>query len=218
MSLYNPFQTVRKSGWLLLLMLLFCMAGRCVAQDAFTSQPLSDSVFAVMQGRSYPEGCTVKRADLRYLTVLHVDAQGETHRGELVCHKTIADDLLYIFKELYKARYPIERMRLIDNYNADDELSMTANNTSCFCYRVVAGSNHLSKHARGLAIDINPLYNPCVKGHRVQPEAGRPYANRSRAYPYKITRGDLLWRLFTERGFKWGGAWRLLKDWQHFEK
>lgn len=218
MSLYNPFQTVRKSGWLLLLMLLPCMAGRCVAQDAFTSQPLSDSVFAVMQGRSYPKGCTVSRTDLRYLTVLHVDARGETHRGELVCHKTIADDLLYIFKELYKARYPIEHMRLIDNYNADDELSMAANNTSCFCYRVVAGSKHLSKHARGLAIDINPLYNPYVKGQSVRPEGGRPYANRSRAYPYKITRGDLLWRLFTERGFTWGGAWRSLKDWQHFEK
>jgi hypothetical protein len=218
MSLYYSFQTVRKSDWLLLLMLLLCMAGRCVAQDAFTSQPLSDSVFAVMQGRSYPKGCTVSRTDLRYLTVLHVDARGETHRGELVCNKLIADDLLYIFKELYKARYPIEHMRLIDNYDADDERSMTANNTSCFCYRAVAGSKHLSKHAQGLAIDINPLYNPCVRGQRVQPANGRKWAHRARTFIYKIERGDQLWQLFRERGFTWGGSWRSVKDWQHFEK
>lgn len=54
-------------------------------------------------------------------------------------------------------------MTLIDNYDADDERSMTANNTSAFCYRTVAGSTKLSTHSRGLAVDINPLYNPYVK-------------------------------------------------------
>lgn len=188
------------------------------AQEAFTMQMLSDSIFQTMQGKSYPKGCLTKRTDLRYLTVLHVDAQGTTHCGELVCNKLIADDLLYIFQQLYKARYPIERMQLIDNYGANDERSMSANNTSCFCYRAVDGSKHLSKHAQGMAIDINPLYNPCVRGQHVQPLSGKPWANRARTFNYKIERGDLLWRLFTERGFKWGGTWRSLKDWQHFEK
>ncbi len=188
------------------------------AQADFSVQPLNDSIFQVMKGKSYPEGCTIRRTDLRYLTVLHVDAAGKVHRGELVCNKAIAQDLLAIFKELYQAQYPIERIRLIDHYDADDERSMQANNTSCFCYRVVNGSRHLSKHAQGLAIDINPLYNPCVKGKDVQPKAGRRYANRSQSFTYKIERGDLLWRLFTQHGFRWGGAWRSLKDWQHFEQ
>ncbi len=188
------------------------------AQIDFTVQPLSDSIFQVMQGKSYPEGCTIKRTELRYLTVLHVDAEGKVHKGELVCNKAIAQDLLTIFKELYKAKYPIERMQLIDNYEGDDELSMQANNTSCFCYRVVKGSKHLSKHSQGMAVDINPLYNPCVKGEHIQPATARPYADRSQKFNYKIERGDLLWQLFTQHGFRWGGVWRSLKDWQHFEQ
>ncbi len=188
------------------------------AQEGFRVQMICDSIFQVMQGKSYPADCTIKRSDLRYLNVLHYDADGKVHKGELVCNKTIANDLISIFKELYKAKYPIERMQLIDNYDADDEKSMKANNTSCFCYRVVKGSKHLSKHSQGLAIDINPFYNPCVKGQQIQPSTARRYADRTKKFTYKIERGDLLWRLFTQHGFRWGGAWRSLKDWQHFER
>lgn len=188
------------------------------AQSAFTIQPLSDSIFQRMQGKSYPHDCVVKRDDLRYLTVLHVDAKGKEHKGELVCNKAIADDLIDIFRELYRARYPIERMHLIDDYDAEDERSMRDNNTSCFCYRAISGSKKLSKHAQGLAVDINPLYNPYVKGAKVQPKTGRRYVNRRRAYIYKIEPGDLLCRLMKQHGFTWGGNWRSLKDYQHFEK
>jgi hypothetical protein len=100
---------------------------------------------------------------------------------------------------------------------------MTANNTSCFCYRKIAGSPRLSKHSLGLAIDINPLQNPCVKRRKdgtlfIQPQAGRQYANRQKNHPYKITKGDLCYRLFLAHGFSWGGNWRSSKDYQHFEK
>ena len=187
----------------------------CSNSPYFAVHELSDSIFQRMQGKSYPKGCPVKRTDLRYLTVLHVDAEGNVHRGELVCNRLIAQDVLDIFKQLYMARYPIQCMRLIDDYGADDERSMQANNTSGFCYRAVSGSQKLSK---GLAIDVNPLYNPCVKGAHVQPSTGRRYVDRRSKFNYKIERGDLLWRLFTERGFRWGGTWRSLKDYQHFEK
>lgn len=188
------------------------------AQGDFTVSELSDSIFLLMQGKSYPTRCTVRRSDLRYLSVLHVNAEGCVHKGELVCNKAIADDLLVIFRRLYEARYPIERMQLIDHYDADDERSMAHNNTSCFCYRVINGSTKLSKHSLGMAVDLNPLYNPCVKGKMVQPKSGWRYADRSGSFRYKIVRGDLAWRLFTQHGFQWGGAWRSLKDWQHFEK
>ena len=193
------------------------------AAQTFTSQAIPDSVFQRMQGRSYPEGCTVARSDLRYLRLSHVDAEGQEHVGEMVCNKAIAQDLLEIFRELYRQRYPVERIRLIDDYGADDERSMRANNTSCFCFRRVSGTQKLSKHARGLAVDVNTLYNPYVRtgrdGHRiVEPATALPYVNRSRTFKYKIVRGDLLHRLFLQHGFTWGGAWRTMKDWQHFEK
>lgn len=191
--------------------------------EGFSVDTLSDAVFLRMQGKSYPEGCSVMRCDLRYLQVRHYDAEGKVHRGELVCNKKIAADLLDIFQKLYDAHYPIEKITLIDDFDADDERSMTANNTSCFCFRKIAGSSRLSKHSLGTAIDINPLQNPCVKKRKdgslfIQPKAAHKYADRQKAYPYKIMKGDLCYRLFLAHGISWGGNWRTLKDYQHFEK
>ena len=184
---------------------------------------ISDSLFNRMQGKSYPAGCTVNRNELRLVSVLHIDFEGNTRQGEIICNKAIADDLCEIFQELYRHRYPIERIRPIDDFDADDERSMQANNTSCFCYRVVSGSKKLSAHARGLAIDLNPLYNPYVKRRSngtliIQPKTGRHYTNRARTFKYKITHRDLAYRLFVQHGFTWGGDWHSLKDYQHFEK
>ena len=161
--------------------------------------------------------------ELDTLQIQHVDGNGRTQQGILICNKVIANDLREIFAELYKAKYPIERIRPISEYDNDDERSMRANNTSCYCYRVVEGSTKLSKHAQGLAIDINPLYNPCrrrTKNGRwcVEPATAVPYCDRTKTFRGKIDRQDLCYRLFTARGFTWGGNWRTLKDWQHFEK
>ena len=113
-------------------------------------------------------------------------------------------------------------MVLVDNYNADDEASMTANNSSAFNYRTTPGGTKLSAHSRGMAVDINPLYNPYVKVRDgktiVAPEAGRDFVERSGAFPYKIDRDDLCCQLFLERGFEWGGDYKSIKDYQHFEK
>lgn len=182
----------------------------------FSVSKISDSVFERMRGRSYKEGCRVAREELRYLLCLHKDAQGRSIVGEMVVNRAIANDILEILRKLYDAHYPIERMRLIDDYGADDERSMAANNSSAFNYRITTGSTKLSAHARGLAVDINPLYNPCRRtvGGKVQ---GRKYLQREAKFPYKIVKGDLCYRLFTSRGFVWGGNWRTVKDYQHFE-
>lgn len=193
----------------------------------FTISQIDDATFARMKrGGSYPKDCKIDRADLRYLRLLHINFDGETKIGELICNKTIANDMLSIFKELYEHRYPIARMVLIDEYNAEDEASMRANNTSCFCYRTVAGSTHLSAHARGMAIDINPLQNPYVRTNKegqlikIQPDTkeARQYIKRNSGKAHIINRDDLCYKLFVKHGFTWGGAWRSVKDYQHFEK
>ena len=132
-------------------------------ESSFTRQPIDSLLFERIRGRSYKDGCRVPLADLEYLQVLHYDTAGIVRRGELICNKAISTDLLEIFQALYEARYPIASLRLIDDYDADDERSMTANNSSCFNYRPIAGTTRLSAHSRGMAIDINPLYNPYVK-------------------------------------------------------
>ena len=205
-------------------------AGSAVSESAvyeygvdrcFVALRIPDTVWQRMQGKTFQPNPYIGRNDLRYLRLLHWDGQ-QTRLGEMVCNKRIAARLVRIFRQLYDARYVIGRMVLSDNYDADDERQMRDNNSSCFCYRVVAGSKVLSKHAQGLAVDINTLYNPYVKKRAdgslyVQPATATPYIDRKRDFPNKITTSDLCYRLFTKAGFKWGGNWKSVKDYQHFE-
>ena len=86
-----------------------------------------------------------------------------------------------------------------DEYDADDDRSMADNNTSCFNYRFVPHTTRVSKHGRGLAIDLNPRYNPyivTVDGQKeITPPNGTEYADRSADFPYKIDENDLAYRL-----------------------
>lgn len=196
------------------------MEERVVYQPDFYYEPVSEEVKGRIYGLSYKEDCTVPYEDLRYVRVRYINFNGRDKAGEIICNKAIAQDLVEIFYELYLAQYPIEQIRLIDEYAADDTLSMKDNNTSCFNYRVVSGSTKLSKHALGLAIDVNPFYNPYVniKTGRVSPEESAYYADRSKVFSYKIDENDLCYQLFTQHGFFWGGNWKVTKDYQHFQK
>lgn len=189
----------------------------------FGVEALPDSIVRLMRGCTWRPGCPVPLARLRYLRCLHRNAEGEAVVGEMVVNAQIATEVAAILRTLFDSGYPIERMVLADRYGADDERSMRANNSSGFNYRTIAGTRRTSKHALGLAIDINPLYNPCVKRGRdgkqhVQPATATRYADRSRRFPYTLQPGDLCCRLFQKQGFQWGGSWKRTKDYQHFER
>ena len=199
---------------------------RVIYKEGFYYEPVPEQVRLRMQGKSYPEDIDESRVsfkDLRYCRLKYVDFNGNSSDGEMICNISIADDVMEIFYELYLAEYRIESIKLIDEYDADDTLSMTANNTSCFCYRVVDGSTNLSNHAYGKAIDLNPFYNPYVvfktgEDDYISPPGSEIYADRSQNFPYKIDENDLAYRLFKEHGFRWGGDWNSCKDYQHFDK
>ena len=207
-------------------------AGRTVSQEAveafggidncFAADPIPDGVWQRMQGKTYKENPYIGRDDLRHIRALHWDYDNQMHVGEMIVNKQIADRVATILRQLFDAKYPIQRMLLPDVYDADDETQMRDNNSSSFCYRAIAGTTKLSKHARGLAIDINTLYNPYYKdradGTRfIQPATAEAYCDRTWDFPYKIDHDDLCFRLFTEAGFEWGGDWTSCKDFQHFE-
>ncbi len=169
------------------------------------------------------EELAISYDELRYVHILHYDFDGNLTEGELICNEWIAQDLVEIFYALYRNEYQLEKVRLIDEYDGDDTASMEDNNTSCFNYRVVQGSTSLSKHALGLAIDINPLYNPYITYNddgteNVSPTNASAYADRTASFPYKIDENDLCYKLFIEHGFTWGGNWNSSKDYQHFQK
>lgn len=181
--------------------------------------PLSLPIIERIEGKSWNEECPIPLADLAYITVSHWNQEGKILQGELICHKNLASEFVSIFEELFEAHYPIEKMQLIDDYNADDELSMQANNSSAFCSRTVVGYlNIFSEHSYGGAIDINPLVNPFIKGTLILPKEGASFTDRSQEIPGMIQEGDACYQAFIKRGYKWGGDWKKLKDYQHFEK
>lgn len=191
-------------------------------KEQFYISEIPDDIFEKMQGKSYKADCTFPRENLRYIHVLHVGFDNQVHEGELVVNKDIADDVLEIFKELYESGYQIEKVRLIDEYDADDEASMSDNNSSAFNFRFISHTTKISKHGMGMAVDINTLYNPYVKtvdGElSIEPANAADYVDRSKDFSHKIDHDDLCYKLFTEHGFEWGGDWTHSKDYQHFEK
>ncbi len=197
-------------------------SGDTLMDNCFYYEDINEDIKSRIVGKSYKEDCTVSFEELRYVRVLYYGFDEETHIGELIVNKAVASDIADIFAELYAAKYPIEQMVLVDEYDADDNASMAANNTSSFNYRTVPGSAHLSRHALGLAIDINPLYNPYVQysenGTVILPPEGKEYADRALDCPYYIKEDDLCYNAFTKRGFTWGGFWKKEPDYQHFQK
>ena len=213
-------------------------------EEGFYYEPISDELRRYITGISYPSTRTPSNAadsgednfdadfsssieitldELRYVHILHYDFDGNPAEGELICNEYIAQDLVEIFYQLYCNEYQLEKVLLIDEYDGDDTASMEDNNTSCFNYRTVPGKASLSKHSYGLAIDINPLYNPYITYNKdgtmnVSPASGESYVDRTLNFPYKIDEEDLCYKPFIKHGFTWGGSWNHSKDYQHFQK
>jgi hypothetical protein len=171
-----------------------------------------------MSGVSWHRGCPVGFAELRLLTVSHWGFDGRVHRGRLVVNRDAAAAMLGAMRALYKERYPIRQMRLVDAYGADDHRSMAADNTSAFNCRFVAGSPGVwSEHAYGRAIDVNPIENPYVTASGyVSPPQGAPYVDRAEGAKGVIHRRGPVVAAFAAAGWEWGGNWPWPKDYQHF--
>ena len=187
-----------------------------------------DPVYLRIYGKSYQENDYISLDNLRYLRMVHYNFDGKIQVGEMIVNAEIADDVLFIFSELFMRGYQIRKMHLIDDYwtgdgISSDEASVTHDNTSCFCFRQAANTDQLSRHALGLAIDLNPLENPFLTFDEdgtvhILPEEGTPYAfDRSADMPHVITESDDAYILFSEQGFNWGGHWYSPIDYQHFE-
>lgn len=202
-----------------------CIAGGRVHtyKKGFTYEKINKKTAERIRGRSYKKGAKISMGSLRYLKIRYIDFDGNEQEGEMIVNRKIARRTLKVFYRLYKMGYPIEKMKLVDEYGADDEASMADNNTSAFNYRKVANSDKLSNHSMGLAIDINPRINPYITSHGIAPANSRAYKNRDvsrckgKYKDYMIHRGDRVYNIFKKYGFSWGGDWKYSKDYQHFE-
>ncbi len=194
----------------------------------FVANEISEDIFQFINGMSYVENPNISREQLRYIKVLHYNFNHEVQVGELIVNANIAEDVRNIVRELFEQEYEIQSMYLIERFwtgdgSSSDRSSIENNNTSAFNYRTIAGTDQLSNHALGYAIDINPLQNPYVAYNadgsfrEIYPEMER-FIDRANGEPHMIGHEDVCYQIFTRYGFTWGGDWADPIDYQHFEK
>jgi hypothetical protein len=157
---------------------------------------------------------------LRLLHISYHDFDGKIHNdGKIIVLDAAAENVLEIFKKLFEKKFPIHQMKLMNEFKGNDDLALNANNSSALNQRKIAGSDKISIHSYGLAIDINPIQNPFISfengAARFSPESGKKFANR------KINEAGLVEdvvQIFYENGFNiWGGNWKEPIDYQHFQ-
>jgi hypothetical protein len=185
---------------------------------AASPPPLVSRVTAADLPYSWHAGCPVAPAQLRRVRIRFRGFDGRAHTGELVVNAMVVTDVQTVFTRLYRARFPIRKMRPIDAYRGSDSASTADDNTSAFnCrYAVASGPKHWSMHAYGEAVDVNTVENPYVFGGVARPAAGRAYANRARVRPGMAVPGGILVEAFRSVGWGWGGDWTGSPDYQHF--
>ena len=181
--------------------------------------PVVSPVTAAELGATWHPDCPVAPEQLRRIEVDYTGFDNQTHRGALVVNEAVVADVIAIFGELVRQRYPIAKMQTVEHYpKADDELSMEDNNTSAFNCRPMPSGTSWSLHAYGRAVDVNPLINPYItKSGDLQPKTAAAYLDRRRTDPGILHAGDPAVRAFTDRGWIWGGGWHNPIDYQHFE-
>lgn len=186
----------------------------------FEKSAIPEDIKTKMWNVTISEKSVVTYEDLSYLTVTFMGYDGTAKKGNLIVDADIADEVLTIFRELYEAEFPIEKIKLPSEYGGSDELSMQDNNTSAFNDRPIEGSGALSYHQLGRAIDINPLVNPYIRfsDGEVLPTTAHKYLDRALDETGMIKPDSICVEIFKKYGWTWGGDWNSVKDYQHFEK
>lgn len=163
-----------------------------------------------VRGLDFPDDV---RKTLALVTVRYRSFDGLLHEGQIVLHQDLTEDVVYFFDSFLKIGFPVNRAVPIVAFDWDDDRSMEANNSSAFNYRLILGTDRLSNHSLGKALDINPMQNPYfARDGKVYP-AGAVY---DLSVPGTVT--PEIVELFKSRGWKWGGDWTVPVDYQHFEK
>lgn len=149
------------------------------------------------------------------IDVFYYSFDKKLHKGQILINKELANEIIEIFEMIKTIKFPIAKAIPISAFNWSDMASMEANNTSSFNYRYIAGTNRLSLHARGRAIDINPLLNPVVyEDGRIEPKNGS--YNTKELGTFYPTHPVVL--EFKSLGWRWGGEFKTYKDYHHFDK
>ena len=186
------------------------------ARPAATVHPVT----ATELGASWRPGCPLEPGRLRRVEINYIGFDGETHRGALIVHEDLVTEVIAIFEQLHQLRYPIEKIRAVNDYpGAHDELSMEDNNTSAFNCRGIPGTPPMVSARLRSSYRPQPAAQPVInRTGAFQPKNAAPYLDRNSSDPGLLHDGDPAVHVFTDRGWRWGGSWRTSVDYQHFER
>jgi hypothetical protein len=162
--------------------------------------------------------CPVRAVQLDWIRLTYVGFDGKRHSGELLAHQDVSADLVAVFRDLWRARFPIEEMRITKASELDLEPTGDGNNTGAFVCRPTRGESSSSEHAYGLAIDVNPFQNPYRRDEVVIPELASSYLDRQEKRPGMIVQDGPVVAAFDSIGWGWGGRYRNLTDLHHFSR
>jgi len=156
--------------------------------------------------------------ELVVVPVRYYGIDGRVHQGQVVVNRALEEDVRKVFAVIKRSHFPVESVIPIAHPEIQKKgrygLSSDTNNTSGYAWRPIVHSHHLSKHALGLAIDINPRKNPYIKGDLVVPQG----ATYDPSDPETLLPDSPVVTAFKKLGWEWGGDWTSLKDYMHFQK
>ena len=185
----------------------------------FTLTAIPADAKKLMVAYSWRPGCPVPLNNLSFLTLSYWGFDHKIHTGQLIVNKKIATETVDLFHELFLQQFPIERMEPLYAFKGNNNAAMAANNTYAFdCRPDLFDPEKFSLHSYGYAIDINALINPSVRKNTVLPPSGKAYLDRSKPVPGMIVQGDATYQTFNKYGWTWGGEWKSLQDYRHFQK
>ncbi len=191
---------------------------KCAPQFVSEVLSLPHLLSEQMRTHTWTEDCPIPLESLRLLRVLHWTELDQVQWGEIILTERVVADAEQIFEALYLERFPIHSMKPAVQYEGSDEQSMADNNSSAFNCRKVKGSNRWSEHSYGESIDINPLWNPWVKGSTIYPKNAGKYVDRNLVIPGMINEGNTIVSIFEQHGWRWGSQKKGVSDYQHFSR
>ncbi|MFO7569859.1 MAG: M15 family metallopeptidase [Smithellaceae bacterium] len=152
---------------------------------------------------------------LAMVDVTYYSFDGLRHAGQIIVDARLEDDVCAIFELIDRLKFPIGKVIPIAAYHWTDGDSMADNNASCFNFRLIEGSDKISLHAFGRAIDINPVQNPVIYPTGLIAPAGAKYQPSN---PGTFNAKHPVVQEFLRLGWHWGGHFEQPKDYHHFEK
>jgi hypothetical protein len=179
---------------------------------------VDESPRSVITRSTWKPACPVRADQLDWIRVTYRGFDGKRHSGELLAHQAVSADLVAVFRALWRARFPIEEMRITEARELGLAPTGDGNNTGAFVCRPMLDGSGFSEHAYGLAVDVNPFQNPYRRGEVLIPELASAYLDRQDSRPGMITEDGPVVAAFDAIGWQWGGRWRSATDLHHFSR